>query len=275
MDNRSIIEIKGLHVFANHGVLDFEKKDGQEFIVDAKLYCNLCKPAFDDSINSSTNYAAVCETINDYMKSTTFDLIEKVAYELTKEILITYPLVDEVDITLHKPNAPIQLEFDDVMVNISNRWNRVYLSIGSNMGDKKEYIRTALCKLEDSKYIRSIIPSSLIETEPYGYANQDKFINGAISLQTVFNPYELLAFLHEIENDCNRVREIHWGPRTLDLDIIYYDDCVIRSEKLTVPHIDMCNRRFVLEPLKEVDPYKQHPVNHMTAEEMLNNLPTA
>ena len=272
MDNRSIIEIKGLHVFANHGVLDFEKKDGQEFIVDAKLYCNLCKPAFDDSINSSTNYAAVCETINDYMKSTTFDLIEKVAYELTKEILITYPLVDEVDITLHKPNAPIQLEFDDVMVNISNRWNRVYLSIGSNMGDKKEYIRTALCKLEDSKYIRSIIPSSLIETEPYGYANQDKFINGAISLQTVFNPYELLAFLHEIENDCNRVREIHWGPRTLDLDIIFYNDLIMDDPELLIPHVDMANREFVLKPLMELCPNYVNQRNGLTVRQMYERL---
>ncbi len=272
MDNRSIIEIKGLHVFANHGVLDFEKKDGQEFIVDAKLYCDLCKPAFDDSINSSTNYAAVCETINDYMKSTTFDLIEKVAYELTKEILITYPLVDEVDITLHKPNAPIQLEFDDVMVNISNRWNRVYLSIGSNMGDKKEYIRTALCKLEDSKYIRSIIPSSLIETEPYGYVNQDKFINGAISLQTVFNPYELLAFLHEIENDCNRVREIHWGPRTLDLDIIFYNDLIMDDPELLIPHVDMANREFVLKPLMELCPNYVNQRNGLTVRQMYERL---
>ena len=272
MDNRSIIEIKGLHVFANHGVLDFEKKDGQEFIVDAKLYCNLCKPAFEDSINSSTNYASVCETISNYMKSRTFDLIEKVSYELTKEILITYPLVDEVDITLHKPNAPIELEFDDVMVNISNMWNRVYLSIGSNMGDKKEYIHTALCKLEDSKYIKNVRPSSLIETEPYGYVNQDKFINGAISLQTVFNPYELLSFLHEIENDCNRVREIHWGPRTLDLDIIFYNDLIMDDPELLIPHVDMANREFVLKPLMELCPNYVNQRNGLTVRQMYERL---
>lgn len=272
MDNRSIIEIKGLHVFANHGVLEEEKRSGQEFIVDAKLYSNLCKPAFEDSINSSTNYASVCETISNYMKSRTFDLIEKVSYELTKEILITYPLVDEVDITLHKPNAPIELEFDDVMVNISNMWNRVYLSIGSNMGDKKEYIHTALCKLEDSKYIKNVRPSSLIETEPYGYVNQDKFINGAISLQTVFNPYELLSFLHEIENDCNRVREIHWGPRTLDLDIIFYNDLIMDDPELLIPHVDMANREFVLKPLMELCPNYVNQRNGLTVRQMYERL---
>lgn len=272
MDNRSIIEIKGLHVFANHGVLEEEKRSGQEFIVDAKLYSNLCKPAFEDSINSSTNYASVCETISNYMKSRTFDLIEKVSYELTKEILITYPLVDEVDITLHKPNAPIELEFDDVMVNISNIWNRVYLSIGSNMGDKKEYIHTALCKLEDSKYIKNVRPSSLIETEPYGYVNQDKFINGAISLQTVFNPYELLSFLHEIENDCNRVREIHWGPRTLDLDIIFYNDLIMDDPELLIPHVDMANREFVLKPLMELCPNYVNQRNGLTVRQMYERL---
>lgn len=272
MDNRSIIEIKGLHVFANHGVLEEEKRSGQEFIVDAKLYSNLCKPAFEDSINSSTNYASVCETISNYMKSRTFDLIEKVSYELTKEILITYPLVDEVDITLHKPNAPIELEFDDVMVNISNMWNRIYLSIGSNMGDKKEYIHTALCKLEDSQYIKNVRPSSLIETEPYGYVNQDKFINGAISLQTVFNPYELLSFLHEIENDCNRVREIHWGPRTLDLDIIFYNDLIMDDPELLIPHVDMANREFVLKPLMELCPNYVNQRNGLTVRQMYERL---
>lgn len=254
MENRSIIEIKGLHVFANHGVLEEEKKNGQEFIVDAKLYSNLCKPAFNDSIYSSTNYASVCQTINDYMKAHTFDLIEKVAYELTKEILVKYEFVDEVNITLHKPNAPIDLEFDDVSVNINNKWNRVYLSIGSNMGDKKQYINEALCKLGESGYIKSVVPSSLIETEPYGYVNQDKFINGAISLLTVYNPYELLEFLHSIENACDRVREIRWGPRTLDLDIVFYEKIVLDDPDLLIPHIDMANREFVLKPLMELCP---------------------
>lgn len=272
MNSRSIIEIKGLHVFANHGVLEEEKKNGQEFIVDAKLYSNLCKPSFDDSINSSTNYALVCQTINDYMKAHTFDLIEKVAYELTKEILISYPLIDEVDITLHKPNAPIELEFDDVSVNISNKWNRVYLSIGSNMGDKKEYIHTALCKLTESKYFKNVVPSSLIETEPYGYVNQDKFINGAISLLTVFNPYELLDFLHEIENSCNRVREIHWGPRTLDLDIVFYNHILMDDPELMIPHIDMGNRDFVLKPLMELCPDYLNRRTGLTVRQMYERL---
>lgn len=254
MDNRSVIEIKGLHIFANHGVLPEEKQNGQEFIVDAKLHAKLCKPSFSDEISDATNYAEVCHTINDFMKAHTFDLIEKVAYELSKELLVKYDMLEEVDITVHKPHAPIGLKFDDVTVNISNKWNRVFLSIGSNIGDKKQYISDALCKLHESKYIKDVITSSLIETEPYGYVNQDTFLNGAISLLTVYNPYELLDYLHRIENACGRVREIRWGPRTLDLDIVFYEDVILDDPELLIPHIDMANREFVLKPLMELCP---------------------
>ncbi len=85
-------------------------------------------------------------------------------------------------------------------------------------------------------------------------------------------PLELLDTLNDIEARLGRVRTIHWGPRTIDLDIIYYDDCVIDSKRLTIPHIDMANRTFVLEPLAEIDPYIRHPYSGLRAGEMLDKL---
>lgn len=248
------ITIKGLKVFAHHGVLDSEKEEGQEFFVDVELFADLCKPAYTDYISNSTNYALVCETVNDFLKNNTYSLIEKAAYELSKEILVKYHHVKAVNITLHKPNAPIDLPFEDVSVDITNKWNQVYLSVGSNMGDRKDYIRSALCKLEENKYIDSVVVSEMIETEPYGYVNQDRFMNAAIGLKTVLNPFELLSVLNGIEADLERVRDIHWGPRTLDLDIIFYEHALINDEKLMIPHVDMQNRKFVLEPLMELCP---------------------
>ena len=102
--------------------------------------------------------------------------------------------------------------------------------------------------------------------------DQPDFTNGMWKVETLMDPFSLLKKLNEIEARLGRERLVHWGPRTIDLDIIYFDDETIDTEKLTIPHIDMANREFVLKPLSEVDPYKRHPINKMTAGEMLKNL---
>lgn len=114
--------------------------------------------------------------------------------------------------------------------------------------------------------------SELLETEPYGEVEQDRFLNGALKLWTTFGPKELLERLHEIEQEAGRERLIHWGPRTLDLDILLYDDEVIGENELCIPHVDMQNRQFVLEPMVEIAPYKRHPVYGKTMKELLEDL---
>ena len=103
--------------------------------------------------------------------------------------------------------------------------------------------------------------------------DQDKFLNGAATIETLLSPEDLLAFLHRIEEKADRKREIHWGPRTLDLDIIFYDDLVYDSENLMIPHVDMENRYFVLKPLSELAPNFRHPITHKTVAQMLAELP--
>ena len=101
---------------------------------------------------------------------------------------------------------------------------------------------------------------------------QDDFVNGAIKIRTLFTPNELLDALHLVEKYAKRERLIHWGPRTLDLDILYFDDMVIENDDLTIPHVDMQHRDFVLVPLNEIAPYKRHPLIGLTTKEMLRRL---
>ena len=114
--------------------------------------------------------------------------------------------------------------------------------------------------------------SKLIVTEPYGGVEQDEFLNGACKIQTLLAPWELLDRLHELEKEAGRERLIHWGPRTLDLDILLYDNEIIENDELCIPHVDMQNRRFVLEPMAEIASHKRHPVYGKTMAEMLMDL---
>ena len=102
--------------------------------------------------------------------------------------------------------------------------------------------------------------------------DQDEFLNGALKMETLLTPHELLELLHRIEQEAGRKRIRRWGPRTLDLDIIFYDDLVAEMDALCIPHVEMHKRAFVLEPLHEIAPYKRHPVYGKTVREMLEDL---
>ena len=111
--------------------------------------------------------------------------------------------------------------------------------------------------------------SEIYETEPYGYTDQAPFLNACFEVSTVCSPEELLDQLHQVENALGRKRDIHWGPRTIDLDIIFYDNEIIDTKDLHIPHIDMENRLFVLKPLSDIAGYMRHPVSGKTVDQML------
>ena len=123
-----------------------------------------------------------------------------------------------------------------------------------------EYINQAIDAIEAQDDTRVVHVSSLIETKPYGGVPQDDFLNGCIAIDTLKEPEELLDFLMDVEAQAGRVRTIHWGPRTLDLDILMYDDLVMNERELTIPHKEMHKRMFVLETLEEIEPYLMHPL---------------
>lgn len=267
------IRIEELEVYAYHGVYPEENEKGQHFYVNATLYTDTRPAGMADDLSLSTNYGEVCEFITKYMQQHTFQLIETVAEQTAQEILQHFPLVQGIDLEIRKPEAPIALPFGSVSVAIHREWHEAYIAVGSNMGDSREHIARALGELKKVKEIRVTKVSELLETSPYGVVEQDNFVNGMFGIRTLLTPEELLRELHRIEQSEGRERKIHWGPRTLDLDIIFYDDLIYSSENLVIPHIDLENRYFVLKPLSELAPNFRHPVTHKTVMQMLAGLP--
>lgn len=269
LNNYDEIHIDGLKIFAHHGVYDFETREGQDFYINAVLYTDTKKAGESDVLADSTNYGEVCHFLNDYLTKNTYKLIEAAAEHAVTELLLRFPLIRGVDLELKKPDAPIPLPFESVSVRIKRFWHTAYIALGSNMGDKKKYLEDALTEIKNNKEIRLLSTASFLETEPYGGVEQDNFLNSVCCLETLLSPQGLLDELHRIEQLAGRKREIHWGPRTLDLDIIYYEDRIMATDTLVIPHPDMENRVFVLKPLGEIAPYYRHPVTGRTTLQML------
>ncbi len=266
------IEIKDLEVYAYHGVFQEEKEKGQPFYVTAVLHTDLCPAGEADDLTLSTHYGEVALTLKSAMESQSFDLIEAAAEHCAREVLLKYPLVHSIDLKISKPQAPIPLPFGDVSVTIHRGWRRAYLGLGSNMGDSEQILKGSVKALAADPQIRVLKVSDWIVTKPYGGVEQDDFLNGAAEMETLYTPEELLDKLHAVEADYGRERLIHWGPRTLDMDILLYEDIIMDTEQLTLPHRDMCNRDFVLRPMAQIAPYVRHPGNGHTMEELLAQL---
>ena len=140
------------------------------------------------------------------------------------------------------------------------------------MGDKEGNIKKAIALLNEEEDCRVLSVSRLHITKPVGPVIQDDFLNGALYMKTLKTPQELLALAGTIENRLGRVRDVRWGPRTIDLDILLYDDCVMQSDILTIPHPEMDKRLFVLEPMAEIAPWVKHPVYGRTMKEMYESM---
>ena len=260
--------IKDLEIYCHHGVLEEETALGQKFLVSIQLYTDTKAAGEKDDLSLSVNYADICHFAERKMKEKDYKLIEAAAQHLAMDILLEFDRVDQAEVTIKKPWAPILLPLDTVSVTVKRGWKTVYLSIGSNLGDRQNYIEEALTDLRKDKKIRNVVCSSLLETKPYGYTDQPDSLNGAVRLRTLYSPEELLKRIHETEERGQRTREIHWGPRTIDLDILLYEDQVIETEELIIPHREMHKRMFVLEPLRQLAPWVRHPVLGTTVEKM-------
>lgn len=266
------IRIKGLQVFAHHGVFPEENRLGQKFVINAVLYLNLRPAGCSDDLSDSVNYGTICEEIQTFLTENTFKLLETAAEQLTASLLRSLPMVQRIDLEIEKPWAPIGLPLKTASVAISRSWHTAYIALGSNMGDKQAYLDGAVAALAEDKDIRVEKNAEYLATEPYGGVEQDDFLNGCVRIATLLTPHELLDRLHEIEQAAGRERLIHWGPRTLDLDILFYDDLCMADETLMIPHPEIPKRDFVLQPLVQLAPYLVHPVYHRTMTDLLEQL---
>ena len=270
------IKIKNLEVFAHHGVLNEENILGQKFIISVTMYINIQKAGKSDELQYSINYAEAAQFITEYMQKNTHRLLETVAENLSKELLVHFTgkqvELKQVKLKIKKPWAPVLLPLETVAVEVKRKWHTVYLSIGSNLGDKEENLKNAIALLRQDRYCHVTKVSEFIVTAPVGKVEQDDFLNGALEIKTLYDPEEVLILIGKIEKQLKRVRVVHWGPRTIDLDILLYDDKCYHSKDLIIPHKEMHKRRFVLEPMVEIAPLKVHPVIQKTMEQLLKEL---
>lgn len=130
---------------------------------------------------------------------------------------------------------------------------RVFLGLGSNIGDRGHYLREAISALRNSS-IKILVTSRIYETAPWGVMDQPQYWNQVIEIETMLEPLELLHACQEIERQLGRERKVHWGPRTIDIDLLIYENRLIVSEELTLPHPYLEERNFVLAPLREIAP---------------------
>ena len=147
-----------------------------------------------------------------------------------------------------------------------------YIGIGSNIGDKLSHCEKAISEILKADHHRLLGKSSFFKTHPMGYTAQDWFVNAVIKIETSLEADELLRTLKTIESGLGRAETFRWGPRTMDLDILFFDDIEIHTAELQIPHPLIQNRQFVLIPLAEIDRNLIHPVLKKTIQELLKNL---
>ena len=258
------IYINNLEFIGFHGVFPEEKKLGQKFLVSLELIVDTREAGKTGDLTKSVHYGLVAQDVERVFLEKSIDLIETCAENIAVMVLKKYELVKEVKVTVKKPWAPLQMHFENVAVEISRKWHKVYLSLGSNMGDKRENLLEAIKRVGELENTEVVKSSTILETEPFGYIEQDNFLNACLEVKTLLTPQEFLSSILKIELDMGRVREIKWGPRVIDIDILFYDDEIIQEDNLAVPHPWICEREFVLEPLSEIAPNYVHPLERKT-----------
>lgn len=249
-----VVKITGLEISACHGVLGFEKTIPQPFVFDAEMEIDIAAAATGDDLNKTVNYADVCALIEKKTTERVYNLIETLARECALSVLENFPAVKAIELTVSKPQAPVEQSFRNIGVTCRLCRERVILSCGSSIGDGRAIITAALEKLNGVRGVRIKKVSSFLQTEPYGGVAKNPFVNCAAEAECLLSPWELLEAIHRTEEQAGRVRKVRWEDRTLDIDIIFFGGRIIAKDGLAVPHPDYSNRDFVLIPVKEIAP---------------------
>ena len=254
------IHIKDLEIIGFHGAIPEEKVLGQKFVLSFELDVDLRQAGKNDDLTKTVHYGELAQKVEEEFTKTSYDLIEKAAEEICEFVLLNYPLVKKVKLLLKKPWAPTRKHVEYVAVEIERKWNKVYIAAGSNLGDKEETLKEAIDKIDKRKDCVVTKVSNFYTTDPVGYEDQDQFVNCVFEINTLQTSSELMDTLLEVEKDFKRERIIRWGPRTLDLDIIFYNDIISYDEHILIPHPRAHERQFVMKPMCDINPYYVHPI---------------
>lgn len=253
------IHINGLEIHANHGVFEAEQELGQRFVVNAVLHLDFQSAIDSDDLANTVHYGFVSTDIIDYFKANRCDLIESITHQLVRMLFAKYSLIKRIELEVVKPWAPLKFSFDDVRSRVDETRAEVYIALGGNVGSSEQIFAKAIEQISELPGVYNLVESKQYHSSPFGGVEQADFLNMAIMIETNIHPERLLASLQAIELELGRTRELHWGPRTLDLDLILYGDKLISTRELLVPHRYLTKRDFVLKPLLDINEYLVDP----------------
>ena len=266
------ILIDGYELTGCHGVNPEEKVEPQRFVFSAQLDFDLTEAAETDDVDKTVSYAAVCKVIKAFFGESSRDLVETLALGAARRIMLAFPRLVRAAVTVAKPDAPMKGKFDSVGVTAEVKRSVAYVGMGSSLGDRHAYLDKAKVLIREDPLVLSVSESARTETAPYGGAAKNAFINSALRVETLHTPEGLLGLLMRVERECGRTREVHWGDRTLDLDLLLFGDEVRSEGDLILPHPEMTRREFVLAPLADIAPHAVHPLCGKRVSELLSEL---
>lgn len=252
---KASISITGLTVFGRHGVLPEETRLGQRFVIDLDVDVDVAAAVATDDYEQAVCYASLCDLAVRITAGPPFRLIETLAERIVEAVLTDFSRVSRVRVTVHKPGAPIVHAPNDVAVTIERRRMRaVGFSLGSNMGDRAAQLRLALTRLGTAEGVRIDQVSGFYRTAPWGGTDQPDYVNCVAIGETSRTPHRLLGLCKDIEIELGRLAGRRWGPRAIDIDLLYLGDVTVKDHVLTLPHPHWQDRAFVLVPLAEIAP---------------------
>lgn len=266
MNDSDLITLTGLVARGHHGVLPGERRDGQDFVVDAALELDLRAAAATGDLTRTVHYGELATALADAVRRDPVDLIETLAERLAR-ICLADPRVEAARVTVHKPHAPIPEAFADVAVTVRRTRAELWpapregvLALGANLGDREATLAAAVADLAAVDGLTVLGVSPVVETDPVlepGSAPQPDYLNVVVAVRSTLTPQALLAACLEVEREHGRERRAggeRWAARTLDVDVVSYGGLVLDTPDLRLPHPRAAGRAFVLVPWFALDP---------------------
>jgi dihydroneopterin aldolase/2-amino-4-hydroxy-6-hydroxymethyldihydropteridine diphosphokinase len=263
------ILIKNINLFGYHGVKEIEKKNGQNFRFNVEILLNKDSFLNTDNLEDTLNYSEVIKVLKEINNNRRFNLLETLSMTIADRIMEMSSLVSKVSVKIEKTSPPIKENLESigvkyVLARTDDKTKKtkvakidVYLSVGSNMGRREDNLRNAVDMIKSNSDIDVIKVSSIYETEPMYVKDQDNFYNIVLYclVDKKLGPFEMMGFLKSIEHGFGRAKvNKKYGPRIIDIDLLYYGKKILQSDFLTIPHPKIVERKFVLLPLSEIAP---------------------